>query len=38
MTIEIHLDELYGDTAKLSDLPAYLDQALAWPAKARRWY
>lgn len=29
MTTEIHLDQLYGDTAKLSDLPAYLDKALA---------
>jgi hypothetical protein len=29
MTIEIHLDKLYSDTAKLSDLPTYLDKALA---------
>jgi hypothetical protein len=29
MTTEIHLDELYGDTAKLSELPTYLDKAQA---------
>ena len=29
MTTEIHLDELYGDSAKLSELAAYLCKAQA---------
>ncbi|MGH8542964.1 MAG: CRISPR-associated protein Csx3 [Gammaproteobacteria bacterium] len=33
MNVEIDLKQLYGDTAKLSDLPAYIDQALAIAGK-----